>query len=549
MAWVALGTLMMIASALILYLGRGLTFLRDEWIFVIYRDGNNATNFLSNHAGHLVLWPVAFFIFMFKAVGLDHYDLYRLATLPGHLACALLVFLLARRRIGDIAAVAPAGVLLFLGSAWMDILWPFQIGFTGALAFGLAAILFLERDDLKGDSLSCLSLLIAIGWSGAALPFFPGVAAGLMVRRRFWKRSWVIAAPALVYLAWSHKYGDHGIDYAANLSRAPAYALKMAGEGITGIIGLPDAVGPYLALALALIVAVRLWRLGRSSPLAWEALSMALAFWAVTAIARAQENDPTAGRYIYPSAVFLLLLTVGLAPLGEPRRLAIVAIFTIAMLTLASNLADFGDGRDELLFTSNITSAELGALQLARNVVAPEYAPELDGFSNAVPAASFFAATDRYASSPADSPQEIASSPDYARRRADATSIAALRVRMSDRALQPDLAGSPPSLRAVSGVVSGLREGCATLSGPGRVEAIGMVPHEGVSIESAKSAVTVALRRFAAGFHRLRQAVPPSSERFLRIAPDAERERPWRLRVVAHSGPIRVCRAGGSRSG
>src|ERR1041385_8408669 len=157
-AWMALAGLMALAVALILYMGRGLNFYADEWIFIMYRDGHDVTNFISSYAGHLLLWPTAVYAVLFHAVGLHHYFIYRIVGIPLFLACSLLVYLLARRRIGDVAALAPAGLLLFLGSGWMDILWPMQIVYTGALAFGMGAILALEREDRVGDALACLSL-------------------------------------------------------------------------------------------------------------------------------------------------------------------------------------------------------------------------------------------------------------------------------------------------------------------------------------------------------------------------------------------------------
>jgi hypothetical protein len=541
--WVALAVLMAIAAALILYMGRGLTFFRDEWTFVIYRDGHEPANFLSSYAGHLLLWPTALYVFLFQTVGLDHYELYRLAALPWHLACALLVYLLARRRVGDLLALAPATVLLFLGSSWMDILWPFQVSFTGAIAFGLAAILLLDRDDFGGDAAACACLLISLGWSGAALPFLPGVAAGLLVRRRFWRRIWVVAIPAVLYLLWLAKYGDQQVEYAEAIRHAPDYALHMAGAGITGITGLPLAAGPYLALLLAATVLFRLWQLGRDSPLAWEALAMCIAFWGLTAIARVQGNEAAAVRYIYPSAVFLLLLAIGVAPTAPPRRGFAVAILMLAALTIPSNIEGFEEGRDDLLFTSNITSAEVGALQLARDSVAPDYSPELNQFWG-LPASAFFAATDRYGSSPADSPDQIAASPEYARRRADATSIAALRVRQQRPPDAIELAGRPGPLRVSRGLVAGRRGGCLWLSALGGLAAEGVVPPPGLLIENAsnRGPVSLSLRRFGDGFHRLSEAVPPRSARLFRIPIDGERRRPWRVSIHSSRGRIAVCR-------
>lgn len=521
--WVALAVLMAIAAALILWMGRGLTFFRDEWTFVIYRDGHEPANFLSSYAGHLLLWPTALYVFLFRTVGLDHYEVYRLAALPWHLLCALLVFLLARRRVGDLVAIAPATVLLFLGSSWMDILWPFQVSFTGAIAFGLVAILLLERDDLRGDALACACLTISLGWSGAGLPFVPGAAAGLLVRRRLWRRIWVPAVPTVFYLLWLAKYGEEHIDFGSVLRHVPDYALHMIGAGIAGITGLPLEAGPYLALALGVLVVVRLWRLGRSSPLAWEALAMGLAFWGLTAIARVQDNDPEAVRYVYSSAVFLLLLAVGLAPAGVPRRGVAIGVLVLAALTIPSNIEDFEEGRDALLFTSNVTSAEVGAMELARDTVAPEYSPELNEFPG-LPSTYFFAAVDRYGSSPGDSVAEIVTSPEYARRRADRTSIAALGVR----------------LRPGERLLAGLQSACTVAGAAGNLDE-GVLPLRGVEIGNhSDTALFVDLRRFARRFTREVGVVAPGHTAVLRVRKDRAPERPWHFRLRSAGWP-RVC--------
>jgi hypothetical protein len=553
--WLALAILMLAAGALILWLGRGLTFFRDEWIFLLYRDGHSPVNFLSSHAGHFSLWPTVFFVALFKGVGLDHYEIYRAASIPMHLLCALLVYLIARRRVGDIIALAPAGILLFLGSSWMDILWPFQIGFTGAIAFGLGAILAIDRDDLPGDAAACLLLLVAIGWSGTALPFIPGVAVGLYVGGRLWRRAWVFALPAAAYLAWAAKYGERTADYLDNLSYLPEYIVDEIGAGVSGITGLSQSLGVILACVGLLVVMVRLASLRRSSPLAWEALTMGFAFWGLTALARAHEGDPTAARYVYPSAVFLLLLAVGVAPrFGEreiaarPRRYywACGAVLVLGAGAIALNIARFRPGREDLRFTSNVTSAELGALELARNAVAPEYTPPLNEFFG-VPAGAYFAATDRYGSSPADSPEQIAASPEYARRRADHVSIQALRVRLRPARGEVRLVGGHPPISSPSrSSVKGLSD-CLVLRGRGATAA-GILPRSGMVLRGPGVAdLSVRLKRFATGFSK---PVPSSaisrSPRLLRIEADIEASRPWRFRAdLRGPDPALLCGVAG----
>ena len=66
-------------------------------------------------------------------------------------SCVVLLFVYARRRVGDLLALGAAAVVALLGPAWPDILWPFQIGFLGSLAAGIGALLCLDRADRRGD--------------------------------------------------------------------------------------------------------------------------------------------------------------------------------------------------------------------------------------------------------------------------------------------------------------------------------------------------------------------------------------------------------------
>lgn len=249
---------------------------------------------------------------------------------------------------------------------------------------------------------------------------------------------------------------------------------------------------------------------------------MGLAFWGLTALARVQDNDPAAVRYVYPSAVFLLLLAVGLASPRAPRRSAALVVLALTALAIPSNIEGFEEGRDALVFTSNVASAEIGAMELARESVPAEYSPDLNEFPG-LPSAYFFLATDRYGSSPADSPEEIAASPEYARRRADATSIAALGVR-----LRPARGSSP---RGACGVTEG-----------GRVELDRALPGAGIALGNRSDApLRVELRRFARHYTRI-GSLGPGETAILRVRADRAPQRRWHFRLRSPRGPVTVCR-------
>src|SRR5687767_571505 len=61
------------AAALLLHLGRGLTFFYDEWDWVFSRRTGAATAFLENHNGHLHAVPIVVYRLLFATVGLETY--------------------------------------------------------------------------------------------------------------------------------------------------------------------------------------------------------------------------------------------------------------------------------------------------------------------------------------------------------------------------------------------------------------------------------------------------------------------------------------------
>ena len=95
--------------------------------------------------------PVLVYKLLFSTVGIDSYLPYRVLGLAMHCGVVVLLFSYARRRVGDVLALAAAAAILLLGTAWQDVLWPFQIGFLGSLAAGIGALLALDREDRRGD--------------------------------------------------------------------------------------------------------------------------------------------------------------------------------------------------------------------------------------------------------------------------------------------------------------------------------------------------------------------------------------------------------------
>ena len=132
--------------------------------------------FLEPHNEHLSLVPVAVYKLLFVTVGIDDYAPYRTAVLLVHVLCVALLFLLVRRRVGDLLGAIVVLPILFLGTAWQDLLWPFQIGYLASVAAGLGMLLALERRDRAGDIVASVLIAVALASSSIGLPF---VASGL----------------------------------------------------------------------------------------------------------------------------------------------------------------------------------------------------------------------------------------------------------------------------------------------------------------------------------------------------------------------------------
>ena len=151
-AWWILGLLMLIDAALLLYMGRGSSFFFDDWDFVTHDFGGGIHSLLAAHVGNLVLFPVAIYKALFHLVGLNHYAVFRLVIILLHLVCGGLVFALASRRVSQALALLAAALILFLGAAWEDLLWAFQVTYMLSVAAGLATWLLLERERSRATS-------------------------------------------------------------------------------------------------------------------------------------------------------------------------------------------------------------------------------------------------------------------------------------------------------------------------------------------------------------------------------------------------------------
>jgi type II secretory pathway pseudopilin PulG len=532
-----------IAVALNFWETRGQTFYSDEWgrLFFPSSDNDSFASLLRWRSGHLVILHVLLYKGLLGVFGADSYTPFRIveALLVG--MCGLLFYALARTRAGAWPSLAATLVLLFLGSAWEVTATPYGSVILLPVAFGLAALVCLQRLPRRGDLLACLLLIAAVSSHSDGLAFVAGAAVLLALQsgRRFWTRLWVVGVPALLYVTWLAWYRLTASGPTPepvqphNLGEVPSTALSVFAAGLSSISGFFGASGPGIAgsfnlqagyLLLGLLVIGVIWRVRSGSPPAreiWVPVVLALTFWILLGMVTSTQRAPTESRYIYPSAVFLLLILLEFTRSIRLTPLVVLIGVGALLVSLVPNMINLHEQARQIRAAAAVERVELGALELLRDEVPAASIPYLSRKGNvlAVGGAGFrilpvtyFPAFDRYGS-PAASPAEIAATGEIRRQAADKVLLNA-----------GDLA-----LSSLSAGASGGGHGCRSTGQPIGVPAAGLEirPH------GSRANVTVAARRFASGYQGL--DIPAGSGP-MALKPGASQEgRPWSVQITGAS--------------
>lgn len=450
----------------------GFTFFQDEWNFVIHRQGFNAPAFFDPNDVHPVPLVAAIYKLCLAVFGMTSVGPERVIAVLVYATTAILLFAYVRRRLGDWLALLLAVLLLFLGPAWNVLIWPFEMTLVGSACAGLGALLALERDDRAGDFLACFLLIVAMACSSLGISF--ALAAGVDVvlkwRRRGLARLYVPAVSLVLYVIWYLTYG-HKVPSSVSLTNigdTPLFVAESIGSAITSLTGL-NAASPSAEsfahaswgqpLLVAVVVLTTLWlrrHHDRVSPRIWVVATAGLSFWVLGGFNFIPGREPTASRYQYIGAIFVVLI---LAELFRGVRLsgrAILVLSGLAAVAFVSNLVPLKDGVVLFEQQNELARGELGAIEIARDSVDPAFAltPEIAGTETLTPidAGSYLAAVDAHGS-PAASPSEIASLSPGARKQVDIVLVHALPVEIitGEQGLGRG-SGPAPAIEPTSGV-------------------------------------------------------------------------------------------------
>jgi hypothetical protein len=445
---VALFAALACSGGLLVALQWDLTFIFDEWEFLLYRRGTSPEVLLNPHNEHIVLAPVTVYKLLVVSFGMESPLPFQLVGDLVFLLSAALLFAVLRRAAGDWLALLGTFLVLFLGPAWIDLLWPFQIGYSGSIAAGLGMLLALQRDDRGGDRAACLLLAVSLSFSSLGLCFAAAALADLALGpRRRAERAYVPLLPlslfAIWWLGWGHKAETHlSFD---NFLGSPGFVFDAASQAIASLLGLATGAenpgqlegllwGQILLAAAVVLLAFRLRRGGRDRRWLLVALAAGGSFWFLAALNEVPLfREPTNGRYQYPGAVFVLLIAAEALRATRPTRAGLGVATLVAAAALAANIAFLVRGDDRFFEpTSDQVRAELAALELARERVDPSFVLSTEqgaAFLAPIDAGAYFSAADSYGS-PAFSEPELASSDEPSRAAADRALALALAIRL-----------------------------------------------------------------------------------------------------------------------
>lgn len=390
-AWVHYASLLLGACALF-FLARNQWFFFDEWDIIWQPEA--AKRFIEGHNGHWSAVPIAVWTLLQNSLGLGSYIPFVAVAIATHLVVAHLLWRLLKHSGGTPwIATALTTVFVFFGAAGENLLWAFQMGFMGAIAFGLGALLIAVRPTLPSGNVVAIVALLTVGaaTAGTVLPFFVAVALVAWYRHGWAKALISVGVPSLIYLIW---YVIVAGPNPTAIFRAEGIGQILAGipEFVgTMFVGAYDASTPVPGFGIVVVTAIGVWgvlvaarqSMTVATVVALSMLAAGLVFGVLTGYSRAKLGAGSAdeSRYIYIVAVFTLpavaLILSRITRDAIARTAVVVALIGVVLVYNAGTLVlrAGGDSAREL-GTHDILSAALDIADRHPGEVDPEARPD-----------------------------------------------------------------------------------------------------------------------------------------------------------------------------
>ena len=308
---------MALSGGLLLHWYSRITFWRDEWGFLLHRRGWSVGTFLDPAVEHLAAIPILIYKLLLGITGMDSPRAYQVVAV---------LFFLPAWRCSSSTRESGRGMAGARGRhpnplprpTWSDLLFPYQIGFFGSMACGLAALLCLDRRTRAGTSQR--RCCCARGCSSR-------MRASRSWRESRWRwRSAASASSGPTSSRCRRCSGSSGTSAGATpltpssrcttprifrptCGRTVDQPVELAGPGQSG----GRDRGQAHSSGVVLCWCSPSWRsrfavpVGRPSDRALGALAVWVGFWSLTALDASIFGPPTASRYMYMGVLLMVL--------------------------------------------------------------------------------------------------------------------------------------------------------------------------------------------------------------------------------------------------
>jgi MFS family permease len=541
-----LGAALLAYGLLLMLLSRHFGFFQDEYFWILRRRAWNVNAFWQPYNGHLSAVPLTIYKLLFVTVGLQHTWPYRLILVGLHLLCVVLIYTLAARRAGRWLALIPAFLLLGLGAGYEDLLFAIGMGFVGALAAGLAALLCLESRSRRGDVAAAALVLVALASTSDGLAVAVAILAELLLVRSPWRRLWIALGPLALYVVWYLHFGTNEASL-SNVPLIPSRDLETGAYGFAAFGGLTVGYGQILLAAAVGYLLIRARHGHPPSARTIAGIAGAVTFWTLTVLARAQYDEPGASRYVYISAVFILIAAVGTL---EWRRLSpavwasVGIVIALAWLSNLHPLTDYAKDRTQV---DAEVRAELGAAEVVGSAASPGFQPDVHHLPW-MHLGEYLAAV-KDLGSPAFTPRQIAQEPEDNRELADNVMLDAESLSLDQPGAEGLHTAVPAAILHSRGMliervpVAGTPGGCTRLtpSISGGAANVSVAPCHALYVSiGGTGLLSIHAHRFASRAPRPLRVVPAARTPAVLRFPADSLALPWHVRL-APTTPTTIC--------
>ncbi len=549
-----LAVIIALAAGLIMLIGREVALIGDQWKWIFGGLHVNAGEILQDDNGHLMATTLALYDVL-PLIGLDHLWVYRAVALVLHLAVALLVFYLARRRLGPWLAVVPATLVAFLGTGADAFLSGLNYNLLAATAACLAALLALERRTREADFAACALLAIGLASFTNAVAFTAGVIVEVLWQRDRWRRLWVPLIPLALYAAWRLHWSNSADSARGGVVDVLKHSFEAATGAFAGLAGVQlgnftlKAHLPWLALlaqvVLALSIVLFAWlvvRRRQTSPRFVNVIVTGVVLWLLIGLGRGSLEDLYASRYVYQGAIVAILIIVEAASAYGIRGRAALRLVTLGVTVgVALNIGWMVVWANHLNQVSAVARGQLAALEIARGSAPPLFRPTSEFALRHVTPRDYFKAVRKFGGSPAYTTTQLRRASDEVREAADRVLIRAFNLRLA--ASGSSVHGPSPAVeRLIAGRIVN-HGSCITLSPEGArgVVDIAVRSSSGVVLRNQKrERIRIQARRFGDRYTTGIGGPPGAAESATLVTPLGRARDPWHLRVSS-TAQARIC--------